>query len=196
MAGNVKGAAMREVLRWHERNGGREQLKSIGRSLPHALRMHVDPNAEALGILPNHWYPAPLAHALLDGIFASMPRERRTERMREATHAAIKVMGRGMYRLVLEKLATPRVLAANIQRTWNLLFDDGERAFILTSHTSVESTTRNWTGHGAMICELMTENTAAVLETMGLANVEVDRVECVAHGAAKCVTRFRWAERA
>jgi hypothetical protein len=27
---------------------------------------------------------------------------------------------------------------------------------------------------------------------MGLTDVEVDRVECVAHGASKCVTRFRW----
>jgi len=195
VAGNIKGAAVREVLRWHERNGGREQLKALGRSLPHGLRVHVDPNAEALGILPSHWYPAPLAHALLDGIFAALPHERRTERMREAAHAAIKVMARGMYRLVLEKLATPRVLSANIQRAWNLLLDDGTRSFVLTSETSVESTTSDWSGHGAMLCELMTENTAAVLETMGLADVQVERAECVAHGASKCVTRFRWTPR-
>ncbi len=183
---------MREILRWHERNGGREHLRSIGLHLPPALRAHVDLEAEALGIIPSVWYPAPLAHAILDGIFASLPRDKRAERMREGAHAAIRVTGRGVYRLVLAKLATPRALASNIQRLWNLLFDDGDRTFRLTSPTEVESVTSDWAGHGAMLCELMTENTAAVLETMGNKNVTVERVACVAHGAPRCVTRFRW----
>ena len=44
MAGHIKGAAMREILRWHERNGGRDQLRAIGRNLPIALRVHVEPH--------------------------------------------------------------------------------------------------------------------------------------------------------
>lgn len=195
MAGHIKGAAMREILRWHERNGGRDQLRAIGRNLPIALRVHVDVNAEGLGILPSHWYPASLATAVLDGLFGALPRDKRTQRLREGAHAAIKVMARGIYRLVLAKLLTPRVLSSNIQRTWNLLFDDGERSFELTSEASVESITRNWSGHSAVLCELMTENSAAVLETMGMTNVEVERVACVAHGAPECVTRFRWTQR-
>jgi len=183
---------MREILRWHERNGGRDQLRAIGQRLPTELARHVDVDAEALGIFPNTWYPAPLAHAVLDGMFAGLSREKRHAKMREAAHAALRVMGRGMYRLVLEKLATPRVLAANIQRLWSLVHDDGDRTFVLTSATSIESTTSDWTGHGLSLCELMTENTAAVLETMGLANVTVERVACVAHGAPKCITCFRW----
>lgn len=192
MAGMIKGAAMREILRWHERNGGREQLEAIGRGLPAELRALVDPGAEALGVLPNRWYPAPLAHAVLDGLFAGLSREKRTERMREAAHAAIRVMGRGVYKLVLERLATPRVLASNIQRLWGLLYDDGERSFTLRDDAGAESITRDWSGHALVLCELMTENTAAVLETMGRTNVRIERVECVAHGAPQCVTRFRW----
>jgi hypothetical protein len=192
MAGKIKGASMREILRWHERNGGREQLRAIGERLAPALRTHLDLDAEALGILPNTWYPAPLSHALLEGVFSGLTPEKRRAKMREAAHAALRVMGRGMYRLVLEKLATPRVLAANIQRLWNLLYDDGDREFVLTTPNSVESTTRDWSGHGIVLCELMTENTAAVLETMGMTHVTVDRVACVGHGAPACVTRFRW----
>lgn len=195
MAGQIKGASMREVLRWHERNGGREQLRAIGQRLPDTLRVHVDVEAEALGILPNSWYPAPLGHAILEGVFAGNTRDRRLARMREAAHAAIRVMGRGIYRLALEKLATPRALAGNIQRLWNLLYDDGRRTMTLLDATTIESTTRDWTGHGLVLCELMTENTAAVLETMGLTNVTIDRVACVAHGAPQCVTRFRWQAR-
>lgn len=192
MAGKMKGAAMREILRWHERNGGRDQLRAIGERLPPELRVLVDLDVEALGVLPNTWYPAPLSHAILDGMFAGLTREKRTIRMREGAHAAIRVMGRGMYRLVLEKLATPRVLASNIQRLWSLLYDDGDRSFALTPPMGAESITRDWSGHGLVLCELMTENTAAVLETMGLANVTVERVACVAHGAPQCVTRYRW----
>ncbi len=192
MAGKIKGASVREILRWHERNGGREQLRAIGQRLPPELRGYVDLDAEALGLMPNTWYPAVLSHALLDGMFAGLSREKRTAKMREAAHAAIRVMGRGMYRLVLEKLATPRILASNIQRLWTLLHDDGEREFVLTGDASIESTTRDWTGHGLPLCELMTETTAAVLETMGLTNVTVERIACVAHGAAQCQTRYRW----
>lgn len=183
---------MREILRWHERNGGREQLRAIGLRLPDELRKLVDVEAEALGVLPNTWYPAPLTHAILDGMFVGLPRDKRTARMREGAHAAIRVMGRGVYRLVLEKLATPRVLSSSIQRLWSLLCDDGERTFVLTSPSTVESTTRDWSGHGLALCELMTETSAAVLETMGMTNVTVERVACVAHGAPQCVTRYRW----
>lgn len=183
---------MRELLRWHERNGGRDQLRAIGGRLPPSLRQHVDLEAEALGILPNTWYPAPLAHAILDGLFGGSPPDQRSARMREGAHAAIRVMGRGVYKFVLEKLATPQVLASNIQRLWNLLYDDGERRFVLVSPTEVESTTSGWTGHGTTLCEMMTENTAAVLETMGLRKVTVERVACVGQGAPRCVTRYRW----
>jgi hypothetical protein len=192
VAGRIKGASMREILRWHERNGGREQLRTIGMRLSPELRALVDVDAEALGFLPNTWYPATLSHAVLEGLFAGLSREKRTEKMREAAHAAIRVMGRGVYRLALAKLATPRILASNIQRLWSMLHDDGERTLVLTGSTGMESTTRNWSGHGVVLCELMTENTAAVLETMGLTHVVVDRVACVGHGAPECVTRFRW----
>jgi hypothetical protein len=192
LSGKIKGASMREILRWHERNGGRDQLRAIGAALPQELRALVDLEAEALGIMPSTWYPATLSHALLEGMFAGMTREKRTARMREGAHAAIRVVGRGVYRLALEKLATPAVLASNIQRLWSLLNDDGDRVFVLSPPRGAESTTRDWSGHGLVLCELMTETTGAVLETMGLTNVTIERVACVAHGAPACVTRFRW----
>lgn len=192
MAGQMKGAAMREILRWHERNGGREHLRAIGQRLTTELKVHIDLDAEALGILPSVWYPTRLSIEVLDGIFEGVGREKRLAKMREASHAAIRATARGVYRLALAKLATPRVLAGNIQRLWNMLYDDGERTLVLTSETSMTSTTRDWTGHGVVLCELMTENSAAVLETMGSTEVVVDRVSCVGHGATECTTRFHW----
>jgi hypothetical protein len=191
VTGRIKGASIREILRWHERNGGREQLRAIGARLPPELAVLVDVDAEMLGMMPSTWYPATLAHALLDGMFAGQTREKRTAKMRLAAHAAIRATARGVYRLALEKLATPGIMAANIQRLWNLVHD-GVRTFVVIPPASIESTTRAWTGHGLALCELMTENTAAVLETMGLQHVIVERIECVAHGAPQCTTRYRW----
>lgn len=187
---------MREILRWHERNGGRDQLAALARALPPDLRALVDPDAEALGILPSQWYPSTLAHAVLEGVFGALPRDKRAEKMRDAAHAAIRATARGVYKMVLEKLVTPELMSAGIQRLWGLMHDDGARSFVLTGERSIESRTFGWTGHGPAphLCELMTETSAAVLETMGKPGVTVERVACVAHGDRECLTRYTWTE--
>ena len=114
--------------------------------------------------------------------------------MREAAHAAVRAVARGVYRLALEKIATPRMLASNIQRLWNLVCDDGKRTVTMPTETSFLSRTERWSGHGPLLCELLAENTAAILETMGMREVVVHRDRCVSRGDSCCETRFAWRE--
>jgi hypothetical protein len=191
----MKGAGIREIVKWHERQVGRARVRTIGDALPAEIAGQLDLEAEALGILPTVWYPARLGHVVLDGIFGRLAEVERAAAMRDAAHAAVRATGRGVYRFVLERIATPAMLAGNIQRLWNMLYDDGERSLVLLDAASMESTTREWSGHGAsttLLCELMCQNTAAVLETMGRRDVQVDRASCVGRGARECVIRYRW----
>lgn len=190
----MKGAPLREVLRWHERNVGPARVRELGAALPREVATLVDLDAQALGVIPSTWYPATLGHALLDGIFGGLDARARAAAMREGTHAALRATARGVYRLVLAKLGTPSMLASSIPRVWSLVFDDGERSMVV-SGDAIESRTRGWTGHGdaTLLCELMSANTASILETMGKRDVQVERAACVASGAPECVVHYRWA---
>lgn len=194
MTGKIKGTTIREILRWSQRNGGQPQLQRAVAGLPRELAALVDPQADALGTLATTWYPAPLVHGLLDGVFGELAPAPRARAMREAAHAAVRAVARGVYKLALEKIASPRLLASNIQRLWNLVCDDGKRTVTMPTPTSFLSRTERWSGHGPLLCELLTENTAAILETMGMRDVEVHRDQCVSRGDPCCQTRFAWRE--
>lgn len=188
---------MREIVRWHERSVGRAKVRAIAASLPPELVGFLELDSEALGIMPSAWYPSELGHDLVARIFEDHDEAARSAAMRDACHAALRASARGVYRMVLERLGTPRVMAGSIQRLWNILHDDGERSVALLGELEMESRTRAWSGHGPspVLCEMMSETTAAILETMGKRNVRVDRLACVAKGAPECVVRYRWTDR-
>ncbi|MFO0685339.1 MAG: hypothetical protein U0234_24985 [Sandaracinus sp.] len=194
MTGKIKGTTIREILRWSQRNGGQARLRAAVSKLPPELAALVDPQAEALGALSTTWYPAPLVHGLLEGVFGDLSDEARAHAMREAAHAAVRAVARGVYKLALEKIASPRLLASNIQRLWSLVCDDGKRTMTMPTSTSFLSRTERWSGHGPLLCELLAQNTAAILETMGMRDVVVQRDKCVSRGDACCETRFSWRE--
>lgn len=196
MAGRVKGAPVRDILRWHEAEVGPARIRTIGASLRPELATFVDLDAEALGIQPSSWYPGALAHALLPEVFGELEGPARAAVMREAMRSVLRASGRGVYHHVLARLATPSMLASSIQRLWTLLFDDGERSMVRTSEGTIESRTRSWSGHGpdTLLCEIMSETSAAILETMGKRDVRTERIACVASGAPECVVRYRWSE--
>lgn len=189
--GKIKGAALREVLRWYERERGRAALRAIHDGLPPELATELDPDAEALGMLPSGWYPSALGHRLMAGVFGTLPEGAREESMRAAAHAALRATARGVYRVVLARVVSPGFLASNIQRLWSLLHSDGER-FMVVRGNEIESRTRSWSGHDRLLCRFMMENTAAMLETMGHREVSLDVRSCVADGAEECAVVYRW----
>ncbi len=165
-----------------------------GLSAEQIAREPLDVDAEALGVIPSGWYSTEVVHHLLDGVFGTLPSPAREAAMRDAAHSAIRATGRGVYRMVVSRLGSPGILAAGIQRLWRLLHDTGDREMTLAGETLL-SRTRNWQGHGPLLCVFMTETTAALLETMGLREVVVDRERCVSSGASECVTHYRWQPR-
>ena len=145
----------------------------------------------ALGLIASRWYPPEMIHAMIEGMFGSLDEETRHAQMREAATAAVRATGRGVYRFALERVVSPRLFAASIQVLWNMIHDSGVRSMSV-SERAIESRTHGWLGHAPLLCSLMAETSAAVLETMGHTEVRWRRDECVANGDARCVIHYSW----
>ncbi|MDQ3032016.1 MAG: hypothetical protein M3Y87_06340 [Myxococcota bacterium] len=187
----IKGAAVREFLRWYTERFSRSALEEAVASLPDALQLLFDADADAIGVLPSSWYDSAAVHALIDAIFARIAPEERDASIRDGARFAVAHSARGIYRFVLERL-TPEMYCRNIQRLWNMLHDTGSREIVTISPTHVRSVIRDWPGHHPVLCVAVTETMGAVFEIMGARGVEVRRLGCVDEGDAECTAELRW----
>ncbi|MGH7293400.1 MAG: hypothetical protein ACRELB_00635, partial [Polyangiaceae bacterium] len=62
----IKGAAIREFLLWHDLKFGHEATRALLAGVPPDLVATIDPGQPALGILGASWYPTTLTHPMLD----------------------------------------------------------------------------------------------------------------------------------
>lgn len=187
----IKGAAVREFLRWYAQRTSAGDLRDAVASMSPPLRALFDPEADAVGVLPSSWYDSAAVHALIDALFARIAPEDRDAAIREGARFAVAASARGIYRFVLERL-TPEVYCRNIQRLWNMLHDTGEREIAVLEPGRARSTIRDWDGHHPALCRATTETMAAIFEVMGARGVEVERTACVSDGAPECVAVLRW----
>jgi len=188
----IKGAAIREVVRWYARTNGRERLAQAVTQMPPALAVQLDPNDDALGIIASSWYDAALVHAMLDAIVAPYPAGDRSALLKTAAREAVATSMRGVYKFVIGQIVTPGFYARNIQRLWGLLHDGGSREIRIVRDGLAISRTWNWPGHHPLLCEVTIETMCAIFELTGKRDVVARRTRCVAEGAHECVAEVRW----
>jgi hypothetical protein len=190
-APHIKGAAVREFLRWYAERASPGALRAAVASLPEELRRTFDPDLEALGVLPSSWYESRAVHLLMDALFRAVPEHAREASIRDGARYSIDQTTRGIYRFIIARI-TPELYVRQVQRLWGLLHDNGEREIVMTGKTSCRSYTRRWPGHHPVLCQASTETMARVFELMGCASVRVSRIACVSDGAPECVADLRW----
>jgi hypothetical protein len=189
----MKGAVMREFVRWYARRVPAPVLRDIWDELPDSARLALDLRAEAFGVLPSTWYDAAVFHALIDAILRRVPEAERDALLREGTRAGMEASARGVYRWVFGKLS-PELYARNIQRLWSLVHDTGTREIVMTSPTTAISTTRDWPGHHPSLCTSTLEAMCSMLEMMGCRGVRAERTQCISDGSPSCVARVSWSD--
>ena len=187
----IKGAAVREFLRWYSQRRSPEALRAALATLPPDVQELFDPSADGLGLLPSSWYDSRAVHLLLESIVASTPEAELPETIREGARFAIDQSVRGIYRFVLVQL-TPDIYVRQIQRLWRMLHDTGEREIVMLSRSSCRSFTRDWPGHHPVLCAATIESMTAILEILGCRGVRAQRIACVSHGAPECVADLEW----
>jgi hypothetical protein len=189
---HIKGSAVRELLVWYERKVGKLELHRVVAALPPDVRDTFDLHKEALGVLSSTWYPARPIHALCDVITRNLSPESRWALAREGATAGVDASVRGIYRFVLERIATPERYAQHIQRLWSMLHDTGERSIVIVRPGLAESETASWRGHHPFLCEVTVATMAAMFGKMGCSGVVAERIRCVSDGSPTCRSRVRW----
>ncbi len=188
----VKGAALLYCMSWYAKRYGPEQLAAIARRIPPAERDALDPSLPLLGVLATQWYPARTIGLLLDGVTQGLTEAERMRLIRESTTEAVERAIRGVFRLPFKLLGTPERYAKHIQRFWNQIHDTGTRHIEIVGPGEAISIIEDWPGHHPLLCAVTMETMAAVFRRMGLSDVEVLRVECVASHDAHCKAIVRW----
>jgi hypothetical protein len=187
----VKGALIREYLRWYSERFGKERVRQMSLAVPDDFRELLDPEAPWVAILPSSWYPARLVHAMLDSIVENHRGVDVDRLMKEASRHVVRHSTSGVYRLLLEKLVTPELYAMSVPRLWGQLHTTGKRRVEIVDRTAT-STVSSWSGHHPVLCSITIEAMVAIFEMMGCRDVRWERAECVSHGGSRCITRLTW----
>ena len=161
----IKGAVLREFVRWYEQNHGTERLRLVAQNVPDDLRRYIDPDEPIINLLAASWYPSRFCDVLLDTIGEGLS-DAEIERMAyDANRWVVAHSMTGVYRFALRRLVTPQMYALSIPRLWRQFHTTGDREVRVTSPTTAESSVRRWPGHHPILCTVTIETMCAILET-------------------------------
>ena len=191
-SGHVKGAALREALRWMRGRLGDHQAESVVARIPSPHRDRFDPAHEAFGILASTWYPAPVVHALCDALPEGLSLPEQSALAREFSRALMEATLKGLYRFLFEQLVSPERFAALAPRVWRTYFDTGERRTVIVSPAKHDCTVRDWRGHHRFLCLVQMHATTYVYEAAGCRGVATVGLSCVSDGATVCEWTTTW----
>ncbi len=188
----IKGSVVREFAAFVESARGASFLRNTVSTLPNDIREGIDLERPGLGLLPSQWYSARFVHALLDAIVAGTPEPDRQPLYRAAARQAVRTMLRGIYRWLFERISTPSLYARHIQRIWDMIHTGGTRRIVMLAPGEADSIVESWPAHHPVLCELVSETTVAIFESMSCTDVHAERLECVSRGNPRCRTRITW----
>jgi hypothetical protein len=190
----AKGVAFKELLIWLDQQLGREKLLQALDVLPPECKGIVSLEAANFGILSSSWYPLPCVHRLLDGLTASMTRQKRFELAQEAARVVMDVTLHGIYKAIVRAFVSPTLYAKFATKLWQSYYDSGDFEVIVgeDGHSAV-STISRWSGHHSFVCDMNVAAATAIYEAMGQKSVSTQRVACIGEGSASCryVTDWR-----
>jgi hypothetical protein len=187
----IKGAAIREMLLWHDQRYGHAETVALTVRIPPHLMSILDTTQPAFGVLGASWYPRSVTHPMLDEIVEIRGNEGR-ELASAVNRDVVPRMIRGVYRMIFRTVATPELYARHIHRVWRRLHTTGDRSMTIREPGEALSIVENWPGHHPFLCWTTIYTMAYVFEAMGYAHWSVERIACVAHGAPRCETVIRY----
>jgi hypothetical protein len=187
----TKGAAIREMLLWHDQRYGHAATVALCERVPPHLRGMLDLTQPALGILGATWYPASLTYPMLDRVLEQYGGDGR-ELAAAVNRDLVPKMIKGIYRMIFQTVASPELYARHVHRIWRRLHTTGDRRMLIVAPGEAFSVVENWPGHHPFLCWTTIYTMAYVFEAMGYKHWSVERTACVSHGGERCETTLRY----
>src|SRR5438132_8359212 len=114
--GRVKGAAIREFVRWYGAQYGDAEVAKLAESMTPEFRALIDPRAPFLGLIASEWYPAGGIHIVLDRMIAGRSAAERERISRDGAQAVIHETLHGVYKVFFELMVSPERYLKNAPR--------------------------------------------------------------------------------
>jgi hypothetical protein len=191
--GRIKGAAIREFVRWYGAQYGEAQVAKLADSMPPEFRALVNPRAPHLGLIASEWYPAGGIHIVLDHMVSGLGVEERERISREGAQAVIHETLHGVYKIFFELMVSPERYMKNAPRLFSRFFDHGSMEKSATGPREHTSHIRGWEAHHPLLCDFLLHVSEYVYAAMGCKEVQVERFRCRGNGDEECAYRIRWA---
>lgn len=188
----IKGVAFERLLDFYTRRHGEARMNAIVGSLPPDLAAHLHERGGSHGVLVNAWYPARLAHGLLDAMTASARPAERTELAEAGAEAIVRSSLRGIYKVLFQLFMTPDRYAGRAQALWDRYFDTGRVEKTIVDEKTHVTRIEDWSGHHPVLCEMNAASARIIYEELGCRAVRVERTGCVSRGDPACTQRITW----
>lgn len=190
-SGRIKGAAVREMLLWLEEHLEPERVGRLALMLTERDES-ANPDLPALGILSSRWYPAPLLHDFCDELIEGLTRDQARRLAYDGGVQALERSFTRFHRMLLRRIASPKLHRTMAQRLWRSHFDTGEVVVDLPAPRRSIVRYSQWTSHHRFICDMCTASDRIIYGAMGLKNVRVRQLSCVDQGADECAHMVTW----
>jgi hypothetical protein len=188
----VKGAALRAFLDWYQDAHGADAMHTVAANAPRDLAHLLDPSTPVNMVLCASWYPARLAHSILDTVTSGMSEAGVLRLAKGASRGVVAEATTGVYGSFVRRLMTPDMYAAAVPRLWPQVHSTGQRRMERSGPTGYQSSVTRWTGHHPVLCLASIEVMCAMFEAMGKRHVAWVRERCVSRGDNACVTHVTW----
>jgi hypothetical protein len=189
---HVKGTGLFALFDWYVSEHGRASLVRLLTDLSPADRGRFDLHDERWGVLASEWYPAPLAHELLERMTAGLDDEARAGAAWRMGQRAAETTLTGIYRLLFQAMLTPERYARHAQTLFSRYFDDGRIVKEPRGPRRHHTTIRDWGGHHPLLCSLFLSSSVYVYTALGCRHVTSRRLSCVVSGAEECAYDITW----
>lgn len=190
--GRVKGAALREFLRYLHGTLPDGELERRLQALDEETRSALDISKSRVGVLASSWYPASAIHTLLDQAFALDANVDYTRDIQAGAAAVMTATLHGIYKVLFRTMMSPARYAKHAQKLWSRYYDRGQVTKIEAGPTAQRTEIRDWTSHHRVLCDLNYAAARHIYEAMGCHDVEARRIACVSHGDDHCGFEITW----
>jgi uncharacterized protein (TIGR02265 family) len=142
-------------------------------------------------LLPSSWYPASTFLRLQEAIVARVPKEKRTDSLREMGRFSAQTnMGPGGLRRAYIRQGDPHHVLSVVPRIYQTVYSVGKRTYEFTGEQSAVIRGHNTSPHDH--CFWVAGWLQRVVELSGGNDVHVVERQCQAAGAPHCEYRVEW----
>jgi serine/threonine protein kinase len=184
--GRIKGTAIRAGLSWFATAYGTDSVAHVVARASPALRAMVREAEPAFGIIASGWYDSHCVGELLELMEAIAEPDSVDDYTNALTTAIARDNVGGIYRSLFRLIATPALLASNMQRVWQTYCNEGILTGSQVRPGELAFTLKGVARHHVKLCTTVGYCIQNILRAVGFTGLVIERTQCLDEGHGFC----------